>query len=377
MIPHPIHTLLTFLAAALAFPLAPAQAQEREQNWYQVELLVVAHTNPTAQRAEQWEPLPRLAYPEAFRFLLDPQRLRANLERTPDASHSEVDANGKQLIHLRRRSSPAALDDTAPPPTTAEASGSALDAVSDGPGRSPEDSPASGDPAAVTEAPNEARLPTAFLTLPAQAREFRGKAAYMERNGPYRVLFHEVWWQPVGGARSALPIVLDQSGDQQSYPALQGTVRLHRSRFLHVDTQLWLNTSGDYLPGTWRMPPPPLGPVSLERVPAALLPDADADVLSAVTGYDPAWDAAPGLLEEATPTAAPVYPYRHAVLLQQQRRMRSNEVHYIDHPLMGVVIKLTPLDAEALHAAAYDRDVLELITGPQTPTAAVADPAGA
>ena len=201
MIPHPIRTPLAFLAAALAFPLAPAQAQEREQNWYQVELLVVAHTNPAAQRAEQWEPLPRLAYPETFRFLLDPQRLRANLERTPDASYSEVDANGKQLIHLRRASSPAALDDAAPPPTTVEASGSTLDGVSDGQGRSPEDSPASGDPAAVTEAPNETRLPTAFLTLPAQAREFRGKAAYMERNGPYRVLFHEVWWQPVDGAQ--------------------------------------------------------------------------------------------------------------------------------------------------------------------------------
>ena len=367
MISHPTRTLLAFLAAALAFSLAPAQAQEREQNWYQVELLVVAHTNPAAQRAEQWEPLPRLAYPEAYRFLLDPQRLRANPERTPDASHSEVDANGKQLLHLRRIPSPAALDDAAPPPTTAEASGGALDGVSDDLGAVTE----------VPEAPDKARLPTPFLTLPAQAREFRGKAAYMERNGPYRVLFHEVWWQPVGGARSALPIVLDQSGDQQSYPALQGTVRLHRSRFLHVATQLWLNTSGDYLPGTWRMPPPPLGPVSQERVPAALLPEADAGVLSAVTGYDPAWEAAPGLLEEATATAAPVYPYRHAVLLQQQRRMRSNEVHYIDHPLMGVVIKLTPLDTEALHAAAYDREVLELIQGPQTPAAAVADPAGA
>jgi hypothetical protein len=179
MISHPTRTLLAFLAAALAFSLAPAQAQEREQNWYQVELLVVAHTNPAAQRAEQWEPLPRLAYPEAYRFLLDPQRLRANLERTPDASHSEVDANGKQLLHLRRIPSPAALDDAAPPPTTAEASGGALDGVSDDLGAVTE----------VPEAPDKARLPTPFLTLPAQAREFRGKAAYMERNGPYRVLY--------------------------------------------------------------------------------------------------------------------------------------------------------------------------------------------
>ena len=35
-------------------------------------------------------------------------------------------------------------------------------------------------------------------------------------------------------------------------------------------------------------------------------------------------------------------------LLQQKRKMRSNEVHYIDHPMLGLVIKLTPLDADAL-----------------------------
>ena len=39
----------------------------------------------------------------------------------------------------------------------------------------------------------------------------------------------------------------------------------------------------------------------------------------------------------------PEYPYAHAVLLAQTRRMRSSEVNYIDHPLMGVIIKVTPV----------------------------------
>ena len=50
-------------------------------------------------------------------------------------------------------------------------------------------------------------------------------------------------------------------------------------------------------------------------------------------------------LDEA---AGPVYPWRHAVRLQQKRRMRSNVVHYIDHPMLGVIIQLIPLDDEAL-----------------------------
>ena len=28
--------------------------------------------------------------------------------------------------------------------------------------------------------------------------------------------------------------------------------------------------------------------------------------------------------------------------------MRSNELHYLDHPLLGVIIQLTPLTEEAL-----------------------------
>ena len=39
-------------------------------------------------------------------------------------------------------------------------------------------------------------------------------------------------------------------------------------------------------------------------------------------------------------------------LLQQKRRMRSKEMHYIDHPLIGVVIKFMPLDEEQLQVMA-------------------------
>jgi hypothetical protein len=33
--------------------------------------------------------------------------------------------------------------------------------------------------------------------------------------------------------------------------------------------------------------------------------------------------------------------------MQASRRMRSGELHYIDHPLMGVLIKVTPVKLTA------------------------------
>tara|TARA_R110002110_G_scaffold107320_2_gene268456 strand:+ start:27338 stop:28462 length:1125 start_codon:yes stop_codon:yes gene_type:complete len=357
----PARSLLTAVLAAL--PLLPLHAQEDER-WYQVELLVVAHTAPEAQRAERWEPLPALAYPGQLRFLIDPQRLQANMDASERAEDSEVDGRGLQRIYLAPQWQPAGLplepesSETAPAEAPGQADAVEVDATAapEAPPTAAADGGEQETAVALEEEPP--RLPTPFVQLPASAREFRGKAAYMERNGPYRILFHEVWWQPVAAQRSALPLLLDQSGDSASYPLLQGTITLYLSRFLHLETNLWLNTDGSYLPGTWRMPAPPLGPASLELVEAPLLQPELEEVLDFGAAYDPAWDQA------GEPTGVeppPAYPWRHAVLLQQQRRMRSNEVHYIDHPLLGLVIKITPLSAEALQEADYDEAILPLL----------------
>ena len=145
--------------------------------------------------------------------------------------------------------------------------------------------------------------------------------------------------------------MLDDSGAMQDWPRLQGWVKLYLSRYLHVETNLWLNTPGDYLHGEWRMPAPPWGPSSL----VVELPEPPAEPepyflspAAAPTQPDEVVDPNDIGLEETGPT----YPWRHAVLMQQRRRMRSNEIHYLDHPMLGVVVKLTPLDEQQLAAMA-------------------------
>ena len=36
------------------------------------------------------------------------------------------------------------------------------------------------------------------------------------------------------------------------------------------------------------------------------------------------------------------YLTERIILIQQKRRMRSKELHFIDHPLMGVLLQITP-----------------------------------
>ena len=282
-----------FLRCLICVVLATANCSLAEDDrWYRVELMIFSHVG--GESAEQWDPTPELVYPETARFLINSEQLNA--------------AAG-ELYPLQDKPTATVL------------------------------------PA----------LPTPFVILGNSEQEFRGKAAYMQRSGRYRILFHETWLQPVTERSRALPIILDQSGDTGEWPELQGSIQLHLSRYLHLETNLWLNTNGDYLPGSWRMPAPPLGPSSTTEEPQ----ESDLYASTEESGSEPTPEES---WQEASPEEAevpgPVYPFRHAILLQQKRRMRSTEVHYLDHPMLGVVAKLTPLTAQDLELLAAGETAL-------------------
>lgn len=346
----PRSTNLPTLATVLAFTTLPifaiAQGQTQtadEQRWYKVELLVFSNESTASSNAEQWEATPKLAYPQQTRFLVDEALYASRADQYQ--AQDQIDSNGRQqLIEPASAGTGADLN----------------------PG--------------IPDQENSAPVPTPFITLPAAQQEFADKAARMRRGGRYSVLFHETWVQPVQAESVAVPITLDRSGDTLEWPRLQGSIKLHLSRYLHIKTNLWLNTQGSYLSGSWKMPAPPLSPPSL-------LGDAFADFeekklalaeasgalkpvpMPAVSGTAIAADAPPGTPIPGLPTGlpssqetamidtgidqtqqelAPQYPFRHAVLLRQSRKMRSNEVHYIDHPMLGVIVKFTPQDEEDL-----------------------------
>ncbi len=145
----------------------------------------------------------------------------------------------------------------------------------------------------------------------------------LRRSAQYRPLLHTGWRQPGYPANRAVEVHLNAGsvevaeaqsqaasfGDQGNSPAvvsrekprLDGTIKVVLSRYLHVTTDL-----------IYRDDPAPL--------PAAA-PGAD------------------------TAVAAPLPRQGITYRLQQERRMRSSEIHYIDHPRFGVVVLITPYEA--------------------------------
>lgn len=180
--------------------------------------------------------------------------------------------------------------------------------------------------------------PRIFLdTEKAGLSEFKGMIKKMEINGQYRILKHLLWQQAVlpeeaqdfiyirGGnnypfedhladmaaskpmnGRLELP---EQNLKALGQHELEGIIRIHLSRFLHIRSDLWFTQYAQNDAGQCKMNDAP-------------------DVFGGINQALP-----PNL------SYTPLLNFR----LNQNRRLRSHELHYLDHPRFGLLIKFTPV----------------------------------
>ena len=106
----------------------------------------------------------------------------------------------------------------------------------------------------------------------------------LEQDGSYRVLAHQHWQQTIDAKTVAKPVRVTAANPAE----LDGTIRFYMSRHLHLDVDL-----------LFREAPP---------------------------GTDPSGSVV----------------YR----LSEQRKLKSQETHYFDHPRLGVLVRVMPLEKE-------------------------------
>lgn len=139
----------------------------------------------------------------------------------------------------------------------------------------------------------------AFTVLADSQLQLGGVVAALRGSGSRRPILHTGWRQPVLERGKAEPVWIDGGArrylaDGRNVAEVAGTLLLTRSRFLHVWTDLLYAEPG-------------------AQAPTEL-----------------------GMLATAQATT-----YR----MQDHRRMRSGELHYIDHPMFGLLILCTPIAA--------------------------------
>jgi len=179
---------------------------------------------------------------------------------------------------------------------------------------------------------------TSFQLLPAAARRLNNEAQTLDRRSNLRVLFHGAWVQPVGGIESADPILISGGQRYGKHNELEGYVVLTAERYLHLRTDLWMTR---FSTGNALDPNVPVLPMPVITVqPAVATPTTESTASEASnTGS-----------VVATPTTASTLPgidyiANQIYVIDQERRMRSGELHYIDHPRFGMLVLVTPYTA--------------------------------
>ncbi len=150
--------------------------------------------------------------------------------------------------------------------------------------------------------------------LPASEHVLGREARLLERRGAGRLLLHGRWLQNVP-PREAPESLLLRAGTQTSRGwELDGHVSVTLGRYLHFRAELAYQAPG----------------LGLE--PAEVLLDGEG-------GY---------ALQES------VLPASGYMLLSESRRMRSEEMHYLDHPKLGVIVLIEPVPVPEHLVSAFE-----------------------
>lgn len=264
--------------------LANAQAVEKtvtgNQGWYQVEMIIFSRRNPAIQ--EHFPNNISLHYPAYWQSLKDPNPVTS----------AETESNS---------------DLTSTTPT---------------------------NPSTINIDFNT----QAFYQLPAEMRQLNLQADKFARSIDYQLLFHQAWRQPVTIKNQADWILIHNTNALQPAPKLAGAIRLSVATYLRLDTNLWFaefEPAQPEIENPW--PELPDNPEVITQDTLGIENDA------AIQNISDTQNTITSAVSDATDqTATEAWQTKRIVLLKEKRDMRSNEVHYIDHPVLGIIIKIVP-----------------------------------
>ncbi|MEQ6885216.1 CsiV family protein [Salicola sp. Rm-C-2C1-2] len=155
------------------------------------------------------------------------------------------------------------------------------------------------------------RIPK-ILALPPEDLRLNNIARALDNASDYRVLAFTGWQNPFPDGYRTVPLMVDLVVDEESGKRIQGSLQIERRRYLHVEASLY----------DTRLPEP-----ALDVAPIPRLPIASGLILPL-----------PSFLSPDTPAHRET-----ATWLRQNRRMRSEEVHYLDAPTFGLVVYFQPI----------------------------------
>ncbi len=172
----------------------------------------------------------------------------------------------------------------------------------------------------------------AFVALSEFERQLNEQHKKLDSSRGFRVLFHEAWNQPVPGRDQVIPIRIDAGERFGRQSELQGYLNLYVERYLHLSTDLQLikyEKSTDPFSVIGEFSSATNNSQSLDDLGGFNLLNADSLTNTSITRKSDQF-----------------YISVRSAQLKESRRMRSKEIHYLDNPLFGMLVLITPIDVQ-------------------------------
>jgi len=155
------------------------------------------------------------------------------------------------------------------------------------------------------------------------------EADALKRSKDYRLLFHEAWRMRLVSEANSLPLLIEGGNYYDGMPELQGKLKLSVSRYLHLETDLYLNTFE---------PLPDAAKGSVEEILQSERSNPLARKLNNLPVIAEALE--PDTLRDGSSLIEGRYQVKDSAGMHQRRRMRSGDLHFIDSPYLGLLIKI-------------------------------------
>ncbi|RLA50467.1 MAG: hypothetical protein DRR42_13080 [Gammaproteobacteria bacterium] len=165
-----------------------------------------------------------------------------------------------------------------------------------------------------------------YQILDKSARQLNADAYTLNSTGVYKVLYHQAWRQ-AGLSANDTPWIAIQGGSKiAGHHRLEGSIRLYLSSYLHLNTNLWL-----VVPATT----------------STYAESATAEESGIQSSYMTTDELPPLPSAMNSPASIDAAMTSNAVridrvyTLTQTERLQLGKIHYLDHPKMGLLIKVT------------------------------------
>ncbi len=304
----------TFMVSSTGLYAQTDNQETEQQPWYQIELFIFAYQQAADSNTEVWPKELGLKYPQRIVELKKAAQTEVLLNDWSDTP--EPDATEVTEEPTEANEEPLLVDNNQPPLP---------------------------EPLLVTlkEQP--------FTLLPEDQLSFTDMTRKLLRQKDLRQLFYGAWRQPIGKRNDSESLLIRGGDPFDNHFELEGSISLGLERYLHVTTDLWLST---FVSNAGRTENP--WPV-LPKVPVASSANSGTETSDQDTG-DIFSQTNPGsssgtifinnndLENPFVDLAGNQYAVDQTATMRQSRRMRSNELHYIDHPLMGLLVRITPYE---------------------------------